>query len=196
MKRSFRLITMIALACSAVAAHAALIFDDLPTFTNLTEEYAGFGVHSDGASQVQGGIGNGDPGNWELEGTNGSKFLGNNGGANYTTSLLFDSGLSWIDFDISRSLGSAAGDTWQARIYDASDVLIGSQSGDFNPVNSWTNVAFNIGGIRRLEIQSFGSDFRPYGIDDVNLAPVPEPATLLVVGGGLAAFLRRRRSRT
>jgi len=179
---------------SAMAAHAVtLTFDDLSDGT-FTTQYSGFGVSSSGTAEVWGGLGNGDPGNWGLFGTNGSKFLGNNGSpGGYITDLNFSSALSGISFDISRSNGSDAADTWQARIYDSSTTLIGSQSGGFSDINTWTSVLFNQAGISRLEIETFGTGFHPYGVDNVNLAPVPEPASMAAIGLGLAALLRRKR---
>lgn len=191
----YRITFLAALTCAGVAAHAVnLNFEGLTEEEFFAEQYAGVGVHSTSTAQFWGGLGNGDNGNWGIAGTNGSMFLGNNGGAgSYITVFNFDSALGSLDFDISRSNGSDSTDTWEARVYDSSSNLLGTQSGAFADINTWTNVAFSIAGMQRLEVESLGGGFHPYGVDDVNFSPVPEPASMLAVGAGLVALARRRR---
>lgn len=177
-----------------IAGHACATnfhFDELADgiFTN---QYASLGVNSDGASSIWGGLGNGDPGNWQLFGTNGSKFLGNNGDNQYTTTIFFDADVTGVSFDLSRSLGSTVDDTWVARIFDAGSNEIAFTGGSFLGINEWTHVVFNQSGIRKLTVQSSGPGFHPYGTDDFTFNAVPEPASLLALSAGALALLRRR----
>ena len=74
--------------------------------------YAYMGVTFDATDDgtTWGGLGNGDPGNWDLEGTNGSTFMGMNGNS-YGLTMNFASDIAGFSLDASRSLGSDNGDT-------------------------------------------------------------------------------------
>ncbi|MBS0479892.1 MAG: hypothetical protein JSR79_11415, partial [Proteobacteria bacterium] len=68
-----------------------------------------FGGSTDGATR--GGIANGDPGSWGVNGTNGPIFSGfnGNGASGYTQTLTFASNIGFFSLDASRTNGSSDG---------------------------------------------------------------------------------------
>ena len=85
--RQIRLLITSMLGFGPLAAQASLIaFDDAWSALGQSGDPGSFYVESDGATisgiytGLIGGNGNGDPGNWNLEGINGSAFLGCNSG--------------------------------------------------------------------------------------------------------------------
>lgn len=138
---------------------------------------------------VVGGLGNGDPGNWGLMGTNGSAFWGFN--VNVTGGMLFGTDVIDFSMDISRSNGSSTGQTLLIDFYNNS-VLVGSDFIVLGTINSWTTIIFN--GILFDEVQFAGSQngFSPYGIDNIQFT-IPAPGALcLLAMGGLIGIRRRR----
>ncbi len=76
--------------------------------------------------------------------------------------------------------------------------MIGSVSAPTG-TQQWKNVALSftydsswgsISNILNIETAAAGNDF---GIDNISLDPVPEPATMALGAMGIAAFLRRRK---
>jgi len=198
----------LALAClftftiaSAVSNAATITFDE-NTATNdsskpVTTLYSALGVTFGGDNAgTWGGMSKGDPGTWGLAGTNGSAFLGNNGQNSYDTSIFFSIPLSSVSFDVSRSNGSAAGQslTWYA--YDGVN-LLGYATITLGGINSWSTVTLNFAGMDKIVLDGSGEGFSPYGIDNLQFsaaAAVPEPLTLWLLGAGLIglAGLSRR----
>ena len=90
------------------AGLTTLSFEDIPSYGGnslsdvIREEYAHLGIHfnSDGRHSriVRKGVSQGDPGNWDLEGTNGPQFLGQNS-YGYTGLIEFDMSISGIRVD-------------------------------------------------------------------------------------------------
>lgn len=135
-----------------------------------------------------GGIGNGDPGNWDLEGTNGSAFWGFN--VDVVGGLLFPSDMVDFSFDISRSAGSSDGQTFSIEFYDDGG-LVGSDFIILGDINDWSTIVFD--GVAFDEVRFAGSNqgFSPYGIDNIQFSDVPAPGALALLG--LAALRRGRR---
>ncbi|MBI5790619.1 MAG: PEP-CTERM sorting domain-containing protein [Rhodocyclales bacterium] len=195
---------VIALAACQTAQATTITFDEFAATNNnspLTTLYAGLGVtFGTDNSGTFGGIGQGDPGNWSLFGTNGTAFLGNNGVNNfnsYDTTIFFSSAVSNVSFDVSRSNGSTAGQSMTAYAYQGA-TLLGSQSVNLGAINSWSTFSFAMGGIDKLVLDGSQGGFSPYGVDNLQFnsaAPVPEPETyaMMLAGLGLLGVVARRR---
>lgn len=162
--------------------------------------YSGLGVTFSSADDgtTWGGLSNGDPGNWDLEGTNGAGFSGFNGDS-YAMTMLFDSDIGSFSMDASRSAGSVAGDSITLEAY-FNGVLVDMTSAIFGDVNTWLTLSLT--GLFD-EIRWFGSGegFHPFGVDNINFAfvdgEIPLPAALPVFLTGLAGlgFARGRKRR-
>lgn len=195
MNRAFIALAVVALASSVRAGSFDINFEEFPASngveTFLTNEY--FPTHgvtfvtSDDGS-IWGGNSNGNPGSWNLEGTNGPQFLGFNGNS-YGADILFASDISGFMLDVSRSLGSESGDTF---------TLIGFNNGSqvdavvitLLDINEWSTVGLN-GSVDQVRLLGNGVAFHPFGVD--NLRWVPSPAGATMAGLCLIAGLRRRR---
>ena len=197
----------LALSCliGTVATATTITFDEFPPTNNngaLTVPYAGLGVtFGSDNSGTWGGVSAGDPGNWNLEGTNGPAFLGNNGlnnGSTYVTTVLFSSSGGLVSFDVSRSNGSSGGQTLTASVYNGA-LLLGTTTITLGDVNTWSSLSFAVAGIDKLVLDGSDEGFSPYGIDNLTFGDaVPEPGSLMLLGGGLlslAAIRSSRRSR-
>lgn len=189
------------LTLSTAANAGTITFDEYAagnSNTPITTLYSSLGVvFSNDNSGTWGGLGNGDPGSWSLLGTNGSAFLGNNGvnnGDSYITTISFTSPVASLAFDISRSNGSSAGQTLTAGVYLGGS-LIGSQSITLGAINQWTSVSFGAGSYDKLVLTGSAAGFSPYGIDNLQIAAVPEAETyaMLLAGLGLMGSIVRRR---
>lgn len=207
------------LAAVQPAISATITFDEFPAGNHnsaVTNLYAPLGVtFGSDNSGIWSGISQGDPGNWALEGSNGSAFLGNNGfnnGSSYVSNINFSTLVSNVSFDVSRSNGSNQGQGLTASAYSGTTLLL-SQSILFGAVNNWTSLVFGIGGISSLIITGTATGFSPYGLDnlqfngnentlisgldgnqiDVTAVPEPETYAMMLAGLGLLAGITRRR---
>jgi hypothetical protein len=109
-----------------LSANAATIsFDEIPPANNnydiLTDEYSAMGVQFVGTDDgsVWSGLSDGDPGGWEIEGTNGSAFVGLNG-RSFELSVLLDQAVEAFRIDVARASGSTA---------DAELMVVGFRNG-------------------------------------------------------------------
>ena len=193
--RATTFVAMLLCGWSLTANAVVITFEEIPPGNGngdfLSEEYATLGIHfittNDGS--IWGGLSAGDPGNWDLEGTNGPAFLGFNG-SSYESIVNFDVEMSHISLDVSRSAGSAPGNTFTLEAYSGA-TLVDAVTVELGPINSWTSVSVSGDAIDRTVLYGIGSGFHPFGVD--NLIVVPEPTTICLLGlGGL--LLRRRKS--
>lgn len=180
---------------SAASADTVLTFDDLPREQHVGEQYAALGAHFSLTDfGVIGGIGEGDPGNWGLMGTNGTAFMGFNGSPSYEMELEFTQDALSCSFDVSRSNGSEAGDGLHIE-YWREGLMVLQRDITFGEINEWTTVSYNgeAGVIEGIIFEGTGANFHPYGVDNVHYAFVPTPGAAAVLGlAGLGALRRRR----
>lgn len=152
MRRSFLLIATLSclgvgLAPATPSQAASLSFDEVPAtnanFPALSEEYAEQGVHfysaDDGA--VWSGLSQGDPGQWGLEGTNGSAFLGFNG-QSYAMEAWFDHPVSGVSVDVARTSVSNVGDSFTLLGY-FDGALVEEVTAVHGAVAEWQTVALS-----------------------------------------------------
>ena len=207
------------LVASQSAIATTITFDEFSANNNNTaiaNLYAPLGVAFGlDNSSTWSGLSQGDLGQWKLEGSNGSAFLGNNGINNnnsYITSINFAGLMSNVSFDVARSNGSNQGQTLIASAYGGT-TLLSSKSIVFGAINSWTSIAFGIGGISSLIITGSSAGFSPFGLDnlqfnatnnvlvsginqpqaEVTAIPEPETYVLMIAGLGLLGFMARRK---
>jgi hypothetical protein len=178
--------------CGPASAVIILTFDDIPAHQGnnindvIREDYAYLGVHfnSDGRHSgiVRLGISQGDPGNWNLEGTNGPQFLGHNS-IGLTGLIEFDMPISSYQVDVAEGHDGVINLTFEA--YNASGLLESVTLQSTSP-GVWETIKLSATGITRIEYYSPSS----FALD--NMQFVPEPATLLRLGLG-AVLVRRKR---
>lgn len=173
-----------------------ITFDEFPADnvngTIPPSRYAYLGVTFTGTDDgsTHGGLGNSDPGNWDIKGTNGSTFSGYNGASNAMT-LTFDAPVSRFKLDVTRSNGSFIDDTFTLNGY-FDGAWVESKTVPLEFINEWVTVSLStiVDEVRWDEADGN----RPFGIDNLTFTPVPEPSgSLLVVVGLIATLVVRLR---
>ena len=189
------------LICGAHPISASVIaFDDVYAASGNVATYyqSSLGVTISGTySGVIGGVGNGDPGNWHLYGTNGSAFLGCNEGNLCSPTFNFVTAVNGFSLDIGDSYGSTGTftvDGYLGGTLVSSDVFT---LHDPNTADGTWETAFLSGVANKVTVASSG--IGAYGIDNVvfdQAGSTPEPSTFLFVGIGLiSAVVLRRQAR-
>jgi hypothetical protein len=153
------------------AAAATIDFDDQPAANDpaqtLSEEYAPMGVHfsSTDDGTTWSGIAAGDPGQWQIDGSNGPTFLGFDGGS-YSAFVYFDAPVEQLQLDVARASGTA----WSydlfmvvgyrdSAIVDVSEVHLGA-------VNQWTTISMGAA-VDKLYLYGLGFPGYRFGVDNV-----------------------------
>lgn len=165
------------LAGTATAQEILLAFDDLAvpggTAAPAGESYAAQGAHfAAGEFGLLGGISNGDPGNWDLDGTRGPWFQGYNAEP-FSMTLTFDRRVEGFMLDVSRSGGSEPADTFTLTGFRGAEA-IEEVTIPLPSINTWATVVLESSGLDRVEWATQGSSFHGYGIDHIRYAFVPE----------------------
>ncbi|MBT3374776.1 MAG: hypothetical protein HN406_04215, partial [Lentisphaerae bacterium] len=132
------------------------------------------------------GIGNGDPGNWGLEGTNGSDFWGFNNSSGRAGSLVYSTDQSSFSMDISGGSGAGAGSSFLVEFLDDS-VVVGSQTVMTEAKNDWQTVSFE-GTFDAVQWDRSGGSVWAYGIDNISASTGGGPALgNLILNAGITA---------
>ena len=198
------IIAAFALAQTSIANATAITFDEIPAMNNgtpLTSAYAGVGVTFDNRnSGIWGGLSQGNPGNWAVNGTSGPQFLGDNGvnnGQTYAQSIFVATAQLSVSFDASRTEGSAAGQTLTVNAYDPLSDLVATETITLGDLNVWSTFTLNAADIVRVDTVGSAQGFSPYAIDNlkfINVSTVPDQASTLALSSlsGLSLMLFRR----
>ncbi len=171
MRTATMFLVLPSLAAGAAAASEVISFDEIPaqddTYMSLTEEYAHLGVHfysvDDGATWD--GVSNGDPGGWELEGSNGSTFVGFNG-RSYQLTATFDAPVPAFSIDVSASSGSPVGAPFALEGYRAG-TLVERKAVTLGGLNQWMTVALTAE-VDQVVMVSNATGFHPFGVDNMH----------------------------
>ena len=189
----FILCLSLGLAAPAASQVISLSFDEIiptnATSPAVSDEYSAQGVMFDSADDgvIWDGISKGDPGGWELEGTNGSAFLGFNG-ASYEMGASFDAPVAGFSLDTARAGSSNPEDTFTLLGY-REGVLVEEVTVLHGDVNVWQTVELvelvdEVTWFGEEKVLRFGNRIlarfpAPYGVDNVSWIG-EEPASIEV----------------
>jgi hypothetical protein len=170
--RNSGLLALVCLTTAYTASAEMITFDEMaPSNANccyLTTEYADQGVtfETTDDGSIWGGLSNGNPGTWFLEGTNGPAFMGFNG-ASFSASMLFDSPINGFSLDMAPSIGwYTMEDVFTLEGY-LGGVLVDRVSTQPLPFAEWMTVEL-AGEIDEVLMVSEGPTFpNTYGIDNL-----------------------------
>lgn len=182
---------VLALGClfllGTIPAYATTLdFEDLPDLTSVGEFYSSYGVHFNGAISLTAGFSLNEI---DYPPSSGLIAIGDDFGP---IQITFDNPTQDIfaNFTFGSQLTLSA--------YDGSGNLIGTY---INPLSSNFSdselITLNYTNVSSLIIS--GQMLNSFILDDLNytsLAPVPEPSTLFLLGGGLVGLLRHNRKKT
>ena len=164
--------TLLVLASLTAPATASelISFDEIEPFNtnrmSLSEEYAHLGVHfySDDEGSLWGGMSNGNPGGWDLEGTNGPAFVGFNG-RSYSMTATFDAPVPAFHVDVSAANGSPSGSVFTLHGYRAG-ALVETASVTLGGVDQLSTVALSAP-VDQVVLVGDTRGFRPFGADNM-----------------------------
>jgi PEP-CTERM motif len=206
--KKFFAISALALMSASAAQAGVVRFDDAWTALLEGGKPASYyqGAHGMTISGtyygLSGGNGNGDPGNWNLAGTNGSAFLGCNSGASCSPTFTFSNTVSSLSLDVGLpGFGWAATMTLTAllngSIVDTDSINVSSPSDPGKWATLSVDGAFD--SVRVGFVGTGGGAFA-FGLDNIVYSvasnDVPEPsslALLALVASGLVGARRLRR---
>jgi len=178
--RKAAILTLAGFMAGPVSAVEVISFEEMPAQNSvsvtLTEEYAHLGVHfssvDDGSTWD--GASHGDPGGWEVEGTNGSTFAGFNG-RSYKLTARFDAPVPAFSLDVSAASGAPPGVPFALEGYRAG-ALVERNAITLGGLNEWMTVALTQE-VDQVVIASDMRTFHPFAIDNLHWG-VDAPARL------------------
>jgi len=164
-------VAILMLAPVAVFAQNVLDFElGLCDYCAIGTAYAALGITFNPSTQ---GVVAG-PSSWAMVGTNGPTFLAFSPGMGHTMTMTFSSPKTSISMDVSRSSGSAAGDTFTATIYNGA-TAVGTSTITFGAVNTWTTVTLKAARFDSVSWSGAGAGSHPYGVDNIRLSAPGQP---------------------
>lgn len=186
MFRTF-ILSMIAatfLFTTSVAEAVILDFEDLPDLTSVGEAYTSYGLHFQNAISLTAGFSLNE---FDYPPSSGLIAIGDN---NSPITIAFDIPVTnlFANFTYGSQLTFSA--------FNESDLLIGTYVHPSNSNLGTTElISLNFSGVSSLIIA--GEWDNSYIMDDLNFdpiaRPVPEPATIILLGGGILGLLKFRR---
>ena len=177
------ILTLTGLVAGPISAIEVISFEEFPAqnsiYTTLSEEYAHLGVHfsSFDEGSTWDGMSNGDPGGWEIEGTNGPSFAGFNGDT-YRLTAQFDAPVNTFALDVSAASGADPAGSFALEGYRGG-ALVERSAVTLGGLNQWTTVALTQV-VDQVVVVGDTSGWRPFGIDNLRWgieppAPPDEP---------------------
>ncbi|MDQ1315771.1 MAG: hypothetical protein QG662_1880 [Pseudomonadota bacterium] len=165
------------------AAHADILaFDDAWSANGdtyvPTSYYPGVTISGDTIG-VMGGVSNGDPGNWDLEGTNGPAFLGVNSGVGSATTFTLSSPVTSFSMDVGLANGWNNDFTLTAflgatPVHSVSFTLTDANGG----TGTWHTAAISgVGAFDSVTLTSTSGTGFAWGMDNVVFSSTPVAAT-------------------
>lgn len=191
-------LTGLVLIISSFSYAGIIAFDDAYAVgANPSTYYSGVTITGTHFGLV-GGLGHGDPGNWGLEGTNGTVFLGVNSDIGSDQSFTFSNLLESFSIDTGIRAGNFINN------YVVTAYLVGTQvaSTSFSVSGgSWYTASFSsIGNFDKVTLSSISGNSFAWGLDNIefkkaNNVSVPEPSTLAIFALGIIGLASRRFNR-
>ena len=141
--------------------HITIDFEDLANDTQIPSVYSGTSFIGN-YHGIVGGIAEGDPGNWDLHGSNGSHFLGMHGDSERT--------FSWTDpvynfsLDVSRSAGSS--EATFSMVGFLNDEIVTEKEINLSSINVWQTVLLDTA----VDSVQFSSNVSAYGVDNIQFS--------------------------
>ncbi len=202
------LLTLVAGVSSTRAQSGTLNFDTLPDGASgdvLSNYFASYGIAVSGVTPgVSVYVRSGSDLNNQIQASSGQQFLywsGFDANVAMNFTLNFSQPLTNFSFTRCAEFSVASFPEWSATVYQGETVIGTAGEGLYSlfsgetPANTYS---FTGSGITSVAFSSNDEGFSGYsspGIDDIVVAPVPEPATWMMVLVGIGALLGGRRMR-
>jgi hypothetical protein len=105
--------------------------------------------------------------------------------------MLFDTPVNSFSLDASRSLGSEDGDSLTVEGW-LNGAMVETLSLNFSSIDDWSTFALT-STVDEVRLLGAGAGFHPFGVDNVQWSPIPEPTSTAIIAVGLVALITARR---